>query len=402
MGVNTEAASDPGTDNAGQAMGIDAAIDAALGASETKGLSAALKETAPEKSSPKVKTRAEAKAEAKVETKPEDDASAGDKPTDEHAEDEGEASKPEETEEEATTSFEAPKHWPEADRKAFVGLPKDGQDIVLKIAKNLQGGYTRKSQELSDQAKFATEVRGLFNDADRQQMARAGVDERQMIDHLVRLQRYATQDGPGYIKWAMHNLGVTPEALFGPQTQPPPGQTQQPPADDNLTALLADPAVKQLEAKLAQLQGIVEGNERQKQEAARYQQINAVNAINRELATFRQALDDTGQLKFPHFDTVRAHMGALMDTDPDLAQLADGQDKLQKAYDMAVWARPDLRQGFVEAEAQKRIQEAQKKQDAVRAKKATAIKPAAGVVSTRPKVTSLDDAISSSLSKFGL
>jgi hypothetical protein len=97
-----------------------------------------------------------------------------------------------------------------------------------------------------------------------------------------------------------------------------------------------------------------------------------------------------------------AHMGALMDADPELSKMPDGPDKLKAAYDMAVYARKDLRQSFIEAEAQKKIQEAQKKRDAERAKKVTSVKPAAGVVSTKPKTNSLDDALSQAMSKAGL
>jgi hypothetical protein len=410
MGI-AEAASEPsGTVDAGQAttgkMGIDDAISAALGASETRGLSEALKETAPKPEPSKVKTRPEAKASAKSKPEEERQESAGEELTEEHAEGVDEAGDKDADEDKAETpSFDAPKHWPEDDRKAFSGLPKEGQEIVLKLAKNLQGGFTRKSQELSDKAKFADDIRSRFTDADRAQMARAGYDEGRTVDYLLSLQRFASKEPVAYVKWAMQNLGVSPQML-SPQAaaaaHEPPGQNQQPPAQDNLAELLVDPAVKQLEARLAQLQGIVEGNERQKQEAERARYYNSVNAINRELTTFRQALDDAGNLKYPHFDTVKGHMGALMDADPELVSMPDGQDKLQKAYEMAVYARPDLRQSFIEAEAQRRIQEAQKKQEAARAKKVTAVKPAAGVVSTRPKAVTLDDAISSSMSKFGL
>src|SRR5262245_53265083 len=51
-------------------------------------------------------------------------------------------------------SIEAPKHWPEERRKAFAGWPKEVQSHALAVDKDLQAGFTRRSQELSDQAKY--------------------------------------------------------------------------------------------------------------------------------------------------------------------------------------------------------------------------------------------------------
>lgn len=386
MGV---ADSGPAADNAGKALpGIDDAISAALDAQDTQGLSDALKSDGPEKS--KVKVKAEAT----------DDDSAGD---DTSGEDAAEASASKQDEDDGFQPLTPPKHWPEADKQAFAKLTRDGQEIALKLAKNLEGGFTRKSQDLSDRAKFADSVRGLFDDATKAQLQGAGVDEVGYIRYLHSLQQQATKDPVGYIKWAMQNLGVRPEHLgISQATSDPKAQPQQGAGQDPLSDLLVDPKVTQLEAQLSKLQGIIENEQRAKAQAEHAQRTNSVNAINTQIRAFREALDDSGQLQYPHFDAVKAHMGALMDTDPDLAKMQDGPDKLKSAYEMAVWARPDLRQAFIEAEAQKKLQEAQKKRDAERAKRATAVKPSAGVVSTKPKANTLDDAISQASSKLGL
>ena len=397
MGVEADAASTPTVEQAGQASkGLDDAISAALNASETGDdyPPQLLKEKSAQKSEDKAKPAKAAKA---AET---EDESAGDKASEEQAE-EASPSKQEGEEEEGgePASVAAPKHWPEADRKAFSALPKEGQDLVLKLSKSLQGGFTRKSQELSDKARFAETVYGLIDEATRDQISRTGMDEVGYFRYLHSLQQAATTNPIAYARFVIQNLGISPDQLFTPQPQQPQGQAQQ---ADPMADLLVDPAVKQLEARLAQLQGIVEREQWQKQEAARTHYVNSVSSIQRDISSFRQSLDEQGQLRYPHFDQVQKHMGGLMETDPELLALPDGEEKLQKAYDMAIWARPDLRSTYLDQEAQKRLQQAQKKQDAERAKRATAIKPAAGTVTTRPKSTTLDDAISSTMSKFGL
>jgi hypothetical protein len=379
----TEAVGGPIVDNAGKVnKGLDDVISAALDAREPK-----------EAPAPKVSAPKASKSPARAD--PVEDVSAGDDTSGEDAA-QIETESPT-TADEGVKVLIAPKHWPEADKQAFAKLTRDGQEIALKLAKNLEGGFTRKSQELSDQAKFATSVRGLFDDTTRSQLQTAGMDEVGYVRYLHSLQQEATRNPVRYLKWAMQNLGVTPDQLGFSQA----GTEKQAAEKDPLADLLVDPKIAELEAKQKQLEDYIERETQAKVRAEHATRQNSVNSINTTIKAFRETLNDDGQLQYPHFDTVRGHMGALMDTDPDLAKLPDGPDKLKAAYDMAVWARPDLRQSFLEAETQKQVLEAQKKSEAERAKRITSVKPSAGVVSSRTKATSLDDAINQATSKLG-
>ncbi len=337
------------------------------------------------------------------ETSPGVDKVAGDKPDGEDASPTSakEPAKPEPTKAEAeapkadVTKFEAPKHWPEVDRKAFAELPETGQALIKRLAKDLEGGFTRKSQELGDKVRYADTVRGLIDDGTRQQMQASGVNEVQYFQYLDGLQKFASKDGPGYVRWAMQNLGVTPEHLGirAPQQQPAGSQHEQSIAD-----LLVDPEVKQLKAELAALKGqqlTPDMVQRMTQDhlgqvAAQHQ----LRSLHGTANQFRGAQDDNGQLLYPHFDTVRRQMGALMDTDPELATMQDGPEKMKAAYDMAVYARPDLRQSLIEVETNKRIAAAEKAREAARAKSITAVKPAIGVGGTQSvKPKTLDEIV---------
>jgi hypothetical protein len=327
---------------------------------------------------------------------------AGDKPGGEKAPKPKIANKLESTKDtgapEAPKVFEAPKHWSEADRSAFAGLPDDAKGIVSKLAKNLEGGFTRKSQELSDKAKFADGVRGLFNESDRNQMVQANTDEAGVVRYLLDRQRHATTDPVGYVKWAMQALGVSPDKLGLPQASKPDEQK----APDDIEALLRDPKVSALEAELAELKQWKQSQDSERVSQQQRQYASTVQTIQSAISEFRSALDDdSGQLKYPHFDAVQRHMGALMDTDQDLVAMPDGQEKLQKAYDMAVWARPDLRQSFLDLEAQRRTQETERRQNAERAKRATAVKPAVNAANVKARTSTLDDAIEGAMSKAG-
>ena len=295
---------------------------------------------------------------------------------------------------------EAPKHWATEDKAAFAALPEDAKAVLLKLSKNLEGGFTRKSQELSDKSRYADQVRGLFSDHDRAQMAQAQTDEMGVINHLLKVQRFATESPKDYLKWAMQNLGVKPEDLGLPQatqSAQPPGQ----PTEDDLEALLRDPAISKLEAKLASLEGMISQREQVEQQAIRQKQAEAVQTLKSSISGFREMQDEHGQLAHPHFDTVQRHMGALMEADSDIANMPDGPDKLKAAYEAAVWARPDLRQSMLDAQNKVRAMDDQKREAAERARRATSVKPAAGVSNPKSRAPNLDSALSSAMGKYG-
>lgn len=376
MELDDAAASGQVSDNAGhqEAMNIDDAITAALGASEVKADS-----PSPDK-------------------KPEADKSAGDEPAGEKPV--GEDVKAAEQDKQASPT-EAPKHWPENRRQTFAKMPPEVQAEWLAHDKDLQGGFTRKSQELSDKARLADAVRDQFSEAERAQMQQSGINEVAAIKHLVELNRFATRDGPGYVKWVMDKLGVTPDHLGIPQTkQPDPVKEDV----DPLAALLnpqPDPRVKQLEEQLAALRGDVTGMKTAGERAIQAQQTRQQQALEGAIQSFRSSIDDHGLPQYPHFDQVQKHMGVLMDADPDLVTMPDGPEKLKLAYDMAVHARPDLRQSVIEQEVSKRVAAEKKKEEAERAKRITAIKGGTNAPTAKAAPNSLDDIIKNSMAQHG-
>ena len=373
MELEGAAASGQGSDNAGQdnSISLDDAITAALGPSEGK-----------------------ADGETR---KPEADKSAGDEPAGEKPV--GEDVKA--TDQDKQAAAEAPKHWPEKRRETFAKMPPEVQAAWLEHDKDLQGGFTRKSQELSDKARLADSVKGLFDETTKQQMAQAGIDEVGTVRYLLDLQRKATSDPVGYAKWFMQNAGITPEHLGFPQTKQPAQEVAE---QDPLAALLnpqPDPRVKQLEAELAALRGDVTGMKTAGERAIQAQLTRQQQALESTIGSFRTAIDDHGLPQYPHFDQVQKHMGVLMDADPDLVTMADGPEKLKLAYDMAVHARPDLRQSVIEMEVSRRMAEAQKKADAERARRITSVKPGTGAATAKAVPQTLDDIINVSMAQHG-
>jgi len=295
---------------------------------------------------------------------------------------------------------EAPKHWPEDRRKAFDGLAPEAKAIVNGFVRDLTAGFTRKSQELSDKARYHDAVRSLFDEADQRDMQQNGVNEVQAIKYLVDLNRAARQNPVGYIKWAMQNFGVTPESVLGTQAKPQGDaqQVKEPTLDD----MFADPRVDKLSAELE----AIKAKEAERQKAAedyrRRQDQQQEQFYRRVIREFREATDDHGNLKYPHYDTVARSMGSLWDTHPALTRMADSPEKLALAYEMAVRADPELSKSILDQQVQSRLEAERKRDEAERAKRAGGVKRPLGAPVTRAKPASLDDAINAAMAQAGV
>lgn len=311
------------------------------------------------------------------------------------------------------TSLDAPNHWPAARKQAFAKLPPEGKRELLGLARELEGGFTRKSQELSAKTRFADSVSRLFTDDDRAQLQAAGVDEVGAVDYLMNLQRFSAQKPVEYVLWAMHTLGVSPEDLPRNAAQPgqkpqAPDQAAAQPGEPKLEELLSDPAVKQLRTELAeaketikQIAGKLSQRDQAELQYAERQKYAQRQSLLSVVDRFRNEQDETGQLKYPHFDALMSQIGAIMQTDPKLRSLPDGPEKIAKAYQKVLRGDEELSKPIFEQELAKRLQAERKKADADRAKSATRVQPARGAPAQQAKNNSIDDAIAASFLKHG-
>lgn len=301
-------------------------------------------------------------------------------------------------------ALNAPDHWPAERRQAFNALPEDARKVTFGFIKDLQAGYTRKMQDVSDQVRFADAVSGLFTQDHYAQMQREGVTVVDAVKNLIDLHEFASRDPAGYVKWAMQRFNVKPEHLFE-NAQQQAGTKE----DESIDDILIDPTVKQLRTELADVKNKLASfsqteEQRRQQEAQQQRQSHqqALNAVFGTLQQFRSSLDDDGNLKYPHFDALQKPIGALMETHPQLVRMPDGIEKLDKAYQMALRADPELGEAVYDSEVNKRMAAKLKAQEAERAKRAVGARPSAGSPAVTPAVVDLDDAIRQSMSQAGI
>ena len=124
----------------------------------------------------------------------------------------------------------------------------------------------------------------------------------------------------------------------------------------------ADPALGQLQQEVATLRGYLTQQQRAQHDALMAEQ-------HRIIDDFAKTKAADGVAAYPYFEQVRVTMANLMQ--------AGEAKSLKDAYDMAVWARPDLRERILadqrkaddakrEAEARKAAEDARKRAVSVR------------------------------------
>lgn len=304
--------------------------------------------------------------------------------------DEGEAQEGE-TETVASPAVSPPAHWDAAKREAFGKLADpEAQKIVLDLAKDLEAGFTKKTQELSEDRKFAQGIRSLITDGHREQLRRAGMDEVGGIRHLMSLQDYATRDPAGYIRWAMQEMRLDPRQVFPQLTGDGMPQQELLPEQYNRQP---DPSQQQYEA-LQQLTDAVRGLYQERQDTQN-------RGAERAITGFKSATNESGQPLYPHFDAVEQDMIWILQSDPAIKAVDDLGERLKRAYDLAVYRNPDLRNQIIDTEAQNRASAAARQAELAKAKRAKAPVQASPPVTSTAGPKNLADAVNRAMSQMG-
>lgn len=281
---------------------------------------------------------------------------------------------------------EAPQHWPAQRRETFAKLPPDAQRAMLDMARDLEAGFTKNSSELADDRKLAQGIRALISDGHRAQMQRSGLSEIDGIGRLLQLNDFATRDTPGYVRWVAQQAGLRPEDVF-PQLAGQDGHAD-PAQPQDLTQQLG-PFLQPVYDKLDQW-------ERERQETTR-------TTIRNALRQFREAKDESGNPAHVYLPRVEADLVRILTT-PDIASIPDYGERLSRAYELAIYANPDVRKEVMEAEFAKREAEKLKQADTAKAQRA---KPAVSQMDRAPNgqfrgKQSLDDIIERAAADAGL
>lgn len=227
--------------------------------------------------------------------------------------------------------IDAPTHWAAAHKEMFAKQSPEAQRWLVERDRETAGLVTRKTQELADRARSYDEIDRAL--APRlASFALNGKTPGAVINQLFAYSDFLAQNPKGFIQQVAHETGVDLRQ-FG---QPTP---------DGQPAAQSDPIVQQLHGQIGQLQQQIQQLTGHVQTRQQNDETQARTALDNEIASFRDAKDTTGAFTYPHFDEVRADMGALMAS----GRAAD----LKTAYEMAVYANPTTREAMLGAQRRK-------------------------------------------------
>ena len=270
--------------------------------------------------------------------------------------------------------FQWPDNWPKDYREPYKAAPEEVRAAWEGHVKDVLSAGDRRASEYEQDRAFAKDVRELFTPEVESQLQAAGMTPVQGVGHLLKLHNMATADPAGYVRWVADQAGLKPDDIFGTNEQ----QTGQ-----------ADPRYAQISTELGNLK-------QQLSSFTEAEQQRSINQANVVLQEFQDERNEAGEPLHPHFEALEAEIGQILQSDPSLADL-DMRQKLEKAYEKAVWGNSDIRTQMIEAEALKKAEASRKAADVEKAKRAKAPQSSPSTGTAPAGNVTLDQAISEAL-----
>ena len=261
--------------------------------------------------------------------------------------------------------IEPPAEWSASEHEAFRALPPEGQKFVIERvgkASNEAKKASETLERLSGVEKVLAPRRAMFE--------RDGYTDEQGLRQLFALSDYAMSKPAEFLQWFAKQRGLD---LTGLVPKPAAAQADDPYADDPVVQTLRA-ELKGVKDELAGLMGVTQKMTGTITEREQREKQAADQEVDNHIIAFREAKDEEGKPKHPHFDQVRVAMGALMTTKgPDGKYLASDTET---AYTMACRAHPDV---FAKIESARKAKETQEQAKAAREKAAAARKTGSSV-----------------------
>lgn len=237
---------------------------------------------------------------------------------------------------------EAPQHWSAEHKETFSKIPEEHRGFILQRYKEIEGDYTRKSQELAKQRKRYDSMDEVFEPV-RANLNMQGIDETQLMRQYLAYHQNLHKDPAGTLKYLAQQYNVNLGEV---------AQTEE----------FIDPEIKQLRDQNLQLNQKISNIETQfTQSHTEQAQVTLDNFVSEK--------NEKGELKHPYYNEVRPMMGRLLAS-------GDAED-IYKAYEMATRANPATHQKVIDKQIQEQVRERLKKQNEEQRLKAKKANPSA-------------------------
>lgn len=270
--------------------------------------------------------------------------------------------------------IEAPEHWPQADKELFENLDQSGREFLLRRHKEMEGDYTRKTQEFAQQRKEIEPIKQFFDTWEP-------YANKMGMPLQVGLQKLLEADS------ALRNGTIEQKRQMLAQIASDYGVSFEDEED------YADPAIKALKDELSQVKNQLSGYEHgQKKQTEESYKAEALALFNEK--------DESGNFKYPHVEKLQPQMTTLLQSGQ--AQGTSFREQLINAYEMAQWMNPETRQQLLASQqASKDEKEKERlRKAAAQAKKSAKANRKGDGTETKPGKRTLDQIISENIEKL--
>ena len=236
--------------------------------------------------------------------------------------------------------------WNAGQQDVFRGLDKDTQQFMLDVADASRREMSSQLEALQGYQQFADQWGPYFK--------QLGAPAPQLLNSLMQTEMMLRTGTPQQKQAALGQIMQT----YGLGTD----QQQAPALPDNVAS---DPVAQAMNDRLNQVMQAVQGLEgRMTNQFGQFQQAQQQSG-EAQLATFRDATDDKGNLLRPYFNQVRPLMESIAENAASNGQ----QLNLEQCYEMACRADPDV---FAKQQSAAKAADLIGRQKAAKAKQAAA------------------------------
>jgi len=244
----------------------------------------------------------------------------------------------------------APQHWSAEDRANFEAVPAEQRKWVLKRFNEIEGGMTRRIQEVAPVKKVIDHWKPYFD--------KINATPDRAVHALIAAEYQLRTGTPGQRRAMFEQLAkdygvnLTADSEMQPDFDPVVSQ-----------------AVAPLQQELAQLKAQVASRAQAETQAEQ-------TRIVQQIESFAAEKTEAGAPAHPHFEQVFDDLVLLAAAERSAGRVPD----LKTLYDRAVWANPTTRQSLIDARERERVAKAQ----AERKAKAEAARKAGSSVTGAP------------------
>ncbi len=238
----------------------------------------------------------------------------------------------------AKPAIEAPNSWSAEMKAKFGALPPEAQEYIAQREREAHAAITQKGEQI----KAFEPIRQTL-DQHREVFVKNGVSEAEGVQRLFQADRFLQEQPVEAIQWLANHYGVDLRQFSTGNQQH--DQSQQPSSE-----------VIQLRRELAEIKNSLTARERKEQQA--------------QTTTVTQAINDfASKEENKYFDEVEEELMGLIPVIKAKEPGLNYGEVLQKAYDRAVYANPDVRQRL-QADQQKAAEDKRKADEAEAVRKA--------------------------------